>query len=133
MTESGEDKAKKKKRSPWSKYLNLVFRVFHVAVGSVLFGGLFWHHPFAQMQQWHRYTIVTGLLLIGSGLFQSRHWIYQGRGVSALLHCALVWLVHRSGGEMAPALMVVLASGVIGSHLPGNIRHYSLVHRCRMD
>jgi hypothetical protein len=102
-------------------------------VGSVLFGGLFWQEPFAGLLLWHKLTIVTGVLLIGSGIVQSRHWIYQWRGVMALSHGALVWLVHSYPQQMAPALMVVLASGVIGSHLPGNIRHWSLLHRRRID
>lgn len=128
-----KEERSKKKRSGWAKFFNLAFRVFHVAAGCVLFGGLFWQEPFARLLLWHNLTIVSGVLLIASGIIQSRHWIYQGRGVMALFHAALVWLVHSYSQQMASVLMAVLASGVIGSHLPGSIRHWSLVHRCRID
>jgi uncharacterized membrane protein len=133
MSDQDDVKKNRKKRSPWSKIFNLIFRVGHIAVGSALFGGLFWREPFSGLLLWHNLTIATGFLLIVSGVIQSRHWIYQGRGVMALLHAALVWLVHAFPEGMATSLMVVLASGVIGSHLPGNIRHWSFVHRRRID
>ncbi|MBJ6725300.1 hypothetical protein [Geomesophilobacter sediminis] len=128
----GEAK-RKKKRSPVSKYLNLVFRVGHVAVGGVLFGGMFWGEPFSLMVRWHWFTVATGFLLIAAGIFSSRHWIYQGRGVLALFHLALAWVVHAFPAQVPAALMAIVVSGVVGSHLPGDIRHYSLVHRCRID
>ncbi|HJV65254.1 MAG TPA: hypothetical protein VJ550_05950 [Geomonas sp.] len=131
--EGNEEKKRKKRRSPWSKFSDLVFRVGHVAVGGILFGGLFWQVPFSNLLLWHKLTIATGLLLIACGIAGSRHWIYQGRGILALLHLALVWLVHSGRGPMTTALMAVLVSGVVGSHLPGNIRHWSVVHRCRVE
>lgn len=133
MAVDNEEKKKNKKRSGWSKVSNLVFRVCHVAVGGILFGGLFWQEAFERLHLWHHLTVATGVLLIISGILQSRHWIYQWRGVTALSHAALVWLVHLYPQQMAPTLLAVLASGVIGSHLPGNIRHWSLLHRCRID
>jgi hypothetical protein len=133
MMPGNKEERSKKKRSGWSKISNLIFRVFHVAVGCVLFGGLFWQEPFARLLLWHNLTIVSGFLLIAFSMIQSRHWIYQGRGVMALFHAALVWPAHSYSQEMAAVLMAVLASGVIGSHLPGSIRHWSLVHRCRID
>lgn len=131
--EDNEEKKNKKKRSPWSKFFNLVFRVGHVAVSGILFGGLFWQVPFSSMLLWHKLTIASGSLLIVSGMASSRHWIYQGRGILAIFHLALVWFVHSSGGGITGALMAIVVSGVVGSHLPGNIRHWSVVHRRRVD
>ena len=131
MSEKNENR--KRKRSGASKSLNLVLRVCHVIAGSVLFGGLFWREPFTGLLLWHKLTILTGGVLIALSIVESKHWIYQGRGVMALGHVALVWLIHCYPGQMIPALLAVLGSGVVGSHLPGNIRHWSVVHRCRID
>ena len=71
--------------------------------------------------------------MIISNICQSRHWPYQGRGLAAALHIGLVWLVHLRAELMVPLLTTALAAGVVGSHMPGFIRHWSLVHRRRID
>lgn len=133
VTEGGGEKKQKKKRSEWSKYSNMAFRVSHVWVSGLIMGGLYWQVDFSRLWLWHQLTIVTGILLIVSGVIQSRHWPYQGRGVLAGVHIVLLWLIHHLPQETVPILATVLVTGVVGSHLPGNIRHYSLLHRRRMD
>lgn len=71
--------------------------------------------------------------MIISNIWQSRHWPYQGRGVMAGVHVGMVWLVHLKPDIIVPMLAAALAVGVIGSHLPGFIRHWSLLHRRRID
>jgi len=130
-----DTRAGKKRRSTWPKLLDLVLRVCHVVTSSVLYGGIIWAVPFARLSNWHHLTIASGITLIISGICGSRHWPYQGRGLMAWLHIGLLVLIHNHGrpAMMLPVLTVVLIAGVIGSHLPGFIRHWSLVHWQRVD
>lgn len=131
----GVDKSKRdnKLRSEMVKMFDLMLRVWHVATASVLFGGLFWGVQFTRLTNWHRLTIWSGVAIIVASICRSRHWPYQGRGVTAALHVGLLWLLHGNPEARGPLLMAVLISGVIGSHLPGNIRHWSLLHGRRID
>jgi hypothetical protein len=133
MNNENEKKTDKKRRATWPKLLDLLLRVCHVGTSSVLFGGIIWAVPFARLSSWHDLTIVTGCALIISGICGSRHWPYQGRGLMAGLHIGLLWLVHARPATMLPVLVIVLIAGVMGSHLPGFIRHWSLIHWRRMD
>jgi hypothetical protein len=133
MNSDNEIKANKKKRPTWPKLLDLLIRVFHVGTSSVLFGGIVWAVPFTQLSSWHRLTIITGIALIISGICGSRHWPYQGRGLTATVHVGLLGLIHVRPATMLPVLTLVLIAGVAGSHLPGFIRHWSLLHGRRVD
>lgn len=133
MDRNNEIKADTNRRKDWPKYLDLTLRVCHVATSSVLFGGIVWAVPFARLATWHHLTIATGAALVITGICRSRHWPYQGRGVAAWLHAGLIGLAHVRPETMVPLLATVLALGVIGSHLPGNIRHWSLLHGRRID
>ena len=126
-------KTEKKRRSDGPKYVDLLLRVCHVVTSSVLFGGIVWAAPFVRLVTWHYLTIATGAALIIFSICRSRHWPYQGRGVVAWLHAGLIGLAHVLPEAMMPVLVTVLALGVIGSHLPGSIRHWSLLHGRRID
>ena len=129
----GDGNAEKKRRPVWPKLLDLVIRVCHVVSSSFLYGGIIWAVPFSQLRSWHHLTIATGGALIISGISGSRHWPYQGRGVMAWLHIILLLLVHIRPATMQPVITIVLITGVVGSHLPGFIRHWSLLHLRRVD
>jgi len=123
----------KKRRSATSKVLDLVLRSGHIGTASVLFGGLVLGVPFSRLTDWHVLAIATGGALIVAGLLQSRHWPYQGRGVMALVHIVLLGLVHYRQDLMLPVLIAVLLFGVVGSNMPGHLRHWSVLHRQRID
>jgi hypothetical protein len=78
-------------------------------------------------------AIATGSALIIFNILKCRHWPYQGRGLMVLAHVGLLWIIHIRPELMVPVLSTVLAVGVIGSHTPGSIRHWSLVHRRVLD
>lgn len=128
-----EGKKDKKRRSGSSKALDLVLRCAHVGTASILFGGLVLSVPFTRLSLWHTLAIATGAALIVAGICQSRHWPYQGRGLMALVHVGLLGLVHQRPDLAVPVLIAVLAFGVFGSNMPGHIRHWSVVHRQRID
>jgi len=133
MDRENEDKTDRKKRSGWNKLFDLILRSCHIGTSSVLFGGLVWAVPYARLSTWHHLTIATGCALIIFNILKCRHWPYQGRGLMAALHVSLLWLVHARPEMTTPVLAIVLAVGVVGSHMPAFLRHWSIVHRRILD
>jgi hypothetical protein len=133
MEQSLKPGKEKKRRSGATKAVDLLLRCAHVGTASVLFGGLQLGVPFARLGSWHTLAGATGGALILAGICQSRHWPYQGRGVLAIIHVLLLGLVHSYHDLIAPLLVVVLVVGMIGSNLPGHLRHWSLLHGERVD
>jgi hypothetical protein len=137
MTEKIRDdyngRTERKRRSEWFKVVDLFLRSCHIGTSSIFFGGVVLAVPFARLAHWHHLAIATGCVMIIYNIYKSRHWPYQGRGVMAWLHIGLVWIVHVRPGAVIPLLTIALAIGVIGSHSPGSIRHWSMVHGRRID
>lgn len=133
MGRSSEYRDDNKRRRSWPKVLDLLLRSSHIGVSSVLFGGIVLAVPFARLVTWHHLAIATGIFLIILNIWRSRHWPYQGRGVMAWLHIGLVGLVHVWPVQALTMLATALAIGVVGSHMPGAVRHWSFVHRRRID
>ena len=126
------DEKDKKRRSGGSKALDMVLRCLHIGAASVLFGGLILTVPFARLYLWHTLAIATGAALILAGVCQCRHWPYQGSGLMAVVHVGLLGLLHCRPDLMVPVLAAVLVTGVLGSNLPGHLRHWSVVHGRRI-
>jgi hypothetical protein len=133
MDNNSKIRGDRKQRPWWPKVLNLLLRSCHIGASGVLFGGVVLATPFARLSEWHHLTIATGVVMIVANSIQSRHWPYQGRGAMAFFHIGLVWLAHVLPGQVVVVLTIALAVGVFGSHLPGNIRHWSLLHGRRID
>ncbi len=124
----GNNETDHKKRSGWSKAFDIFLRSCHIGTASVLLGGVVLMVPFERLLIWHYPTIATGCALIIFNIYKCRHWLYQGSGLMAELHIALFWAVHVKPELMAPLFATALTVGVIGSHMPGALRHWSLVH-----
>ena len=133
MERDDDVKKERKQRSVWPKVLDLILRCWHIGTSSMLFGGIVWAVPFARLSGWHNLSIASGCAMIILNIFRSRHWPYQGRGAVAALHICLLWLVHIRQDLMVPLVVTVLIVGVAGSHMPGNLRHWSFVHGWRID
>ena len=118
-----------KKRSGVTKVLDLILRSFHIGMSGVFLGGVVLTVPYATLSAWHHLAIATGVAMIIFNIFKCRHWPYQGRGLVAVLHIALVWFVHVRPDLAVQLLAIGLAVGVTGSHMPAFLRHWSLVHR----
>lgn len=129
MEESHNSRADKRKRSGWTKVVDLMLRSCHIGISSILFGGLVWEIPFARLVTWHHLVITTGSALIVFNIYKSRHWPYQGRGLMTVLHLGLIWYIHIRPDLVVPVIATALAVGVTGSHMPAFLRHWSAVHR----
>jgi hypothetical protein len=127
------DVTKKSRRPYWTRTVDIMLRGCHIGTTSVLFGGAVCGVPIAEIFTYHGLSIATGVGLILSEVYHSRHWLYQGRGIMALIHVGLLALVHFRPDLIVQILIVVLAFGVVGSHMPKKLRYWSFVHGRVMD
>lgn len=123
----------KKQRPGWLRAIEILLRTGHIGATAVLFGGALFAIPFARLISWHQAAVATGSALALVGISQCRHWPYQVRGVMAITHVGLLGLVPLYPEYRVQILSAVLVIGSVGSHLPGGIRQWSLIHRRRID
>ncbi len=123
----------KKQRPGWLRAIEILLRTGHIGAMSALFGGALFAIPFAHLISWHQAAVATGSALVLLGINQSRHWPYQVRGVMAITHVGLLGLVPLYPEYRALIFAAVLVIGSVGSHMPGGIRHWSLVHGRRTE
>jgi hypothetical protein len=108
-------------------------RTVHIAAMSLVVGGVAWGAPARDLYAPIALTALSGIALLGVDLAKSFAFLYQGSGAAALLKLALLGL-----GELLPSARLewYLAATVVasvGSHMPGDWRHYSLVHGRVLD
>ena len=113
--------------SPGARAIGIGLRTSHLGAMAVLVGGLAFAAPAAQLGAWQGLTAASGLLLLLLERSHSPHWLYQGRGLIALLHVALAGLAAGSSSRSLAAAALVV--GAVGSHLPRTVRRWSLRHR----
>jgi hypothetical protein len=114
-------------RSSWERAVAVVVRTAHLGAMAVLVGGLHFAAPDPALRAWRFLTAATGVALLLLEASHSRHWLYQGRGVTTLLHVGALALVLVPGGGPA-ATIVALSLGAVGSHLPRTLRKWSFRH-----
>jgi hypothetical protein len=51
----------------------------------------------------------------------------------AIIHVGLLGLIHLHPDLLVPVLTAVLVFGMVGSHMPKNLRYWSFVHRRVLD
>ena len=113
--------------------LNIAFRTVHLGAMGLLLGG----HAFGAAPDrllpvlW--ITVGTGVVL---GALESGgrvSWLHQVRGVMTLLKVGLLLSIFLAWDFRLPILLMAVAVGSVGSHMPKRYRHYSLLHRRVMD
>jgi hypothetical protein len=122
------DKVWRNHRPAWMRWLDITLRTGHIGAAALLFGGVFFHVPFAQLYLWHHLTIATGVGLVVLELVQDRNWIHQGKGLMTLVHIGLAGSVHLRPDLAILLLWAMLVTGCIGSHMPRRFRHWSILH-----
>jgi hypothetical protein len=133
MYKNNEVPHMKQRRPAWTRAVDIFLRICHIGVTSVLLGGAVLQVPMTQLFIWHNLTISTGCALVISEVYHCRHWLYQGRGAMALIHIGLLGGIHLRPDMITPILITVLVFGVVGSHMPKNLRYWSFVHRRVVD
>jgi hypothetical protein len=120
---------KQNKRPSWTRVVDITLRTAHVLVISLLFGGAVFRIPFEQLLPLQRFAIVTGGALIVSEIFHRPHWPTQIRGVMVFIHAGLLGLAIIRPDLAILCLLSALVIGMVGSHLPKRIRHWSYTLR----
>lgn len=73
--------------------------------------------------------LATGRALMGFEVYQTRLWLVQLRGIATFAKLVLVAGVAIFWDFRLPLLTLVVAIGVVTSHMPGRDRCNSLLHR----
>jgi hypothetical protein len=109
------------------RWLTIAVRTGHIAVTGVLFGGLVLAVEFVRLGHWHLLTIVTGMALLAMEWLHDARWPHRGKGLLVLFHLFLCLLIHALPKLTVPLLWLILISGCIGSHMPRQYRHWSIL------
>lgn len=120
--------APKGKRPGWSRALDIFFRTAHIGVIGILLGGAIFQAPLPVLHHYAVLVVLTGLGLVATELHHSLRWPHEGRGLLAVGHMLPVVLLHLWPNRCAEMLWVALIVGAIGSHMPRNLRHWSMVY-----
>lgn len=112
---------------PGGRAVQVVLRSLHIVAMALVLGGLAAGETFEALRTPILLTVASGLLLLMVDLARGGLVLSQGSGVATLAKLALLGL-----GNLFPALRLqfyVAATFVasVGSHMPGNWRHFSLV------
>jgi hypothetical protein len=108
---------------------NIGLRTAHIAAMGVLLGG----HAFDTAPE----RLLTALCLtIGTGIALTLveagpHllWFHQGRGILTLAKMGFLFTVPLLWDYRLAILLLVVALGSVGSHMPARYRYYSVVQR----
>jgi hypothetical protein len=132
--ENGKTPGKEKKHRPgWIRALDITMRAAHIATTGVLFGGAVFSVPFSRLISWHQGAVASGVVLALLGINQSRRWFCEIRGVMVMAHVAILGLVRLCPEHRPSIVAIALVIGAVVSHMPGDIRHWSLLHGCKSD
>ena len=127
--QNGSISEKLTQRPTWTRYLDIVLRIMHVLVISILFGGAVFKVPAARLLPAQILSIVTGGALIASEISHHRHWPIQGRGLMVYIHAGLAGLAGISPNLAMPCVLAALVIGMAGSHMPKKLRYWEFIHR----
>jgi len=119
----------RKKPPLWTRFVDIALRTVHVLAISLLSGGAVFGATPDQLAPARHLVMLTGSALIASEWLHRPHWPTQVRGVMVYIHVGLFVLTLVWPGLAVAWLFLAVAFGMLGSHLPKKIRHWSLVLR----
>ena len=130
MNETPPSHSEQQKKPPlWTRFVDITLRTAHVLVISLLFGGAVYRIPSEQITTLQHLAALTGIALIFSEFLHRPHWLTQIRGVMVLVHAGLLGLAIFRPDWAVPCLITALVVGMVGSHMPKKIRHWSYTLR----
>ena len=114
---------------PYGRLANIVFRTFHLMAIGILVGGHAFGAPAAALKPLLYAAIGTGAGMIVVETYPSLLFVFEGWGLMLLGKLILLCLIPYMWGRRLPILLVVIAIASVGSHMPAQWRHYSLLYR----
>jgi len=108
---------------------NIILRTLHLAAMGILVGGHAFDLPPERLTVSLWACIASGIALGISEVGPNLIWFHQIRGLMTICKLALICSVPFVWDFRLPILLVVVAIGSVGSHMPGRFRYYSLIYR----
>lgn len=78
-------------------------------------------------------AMTTGSLLMLWEILRDWRWLIQLKGVLTLVKLGLLGLFIPLASYKAELLIIIVLLSVVVSHGPAGLRHYSIIHRRRID
>jgi hypothetical protein len=112
-----------------ARLYKVTLRTAHLMAISVLVGGHAFSAPVSALRPLLYVAIATGagMILLEAG--PSLHFVFEGWGLLLLGKLVLLCCIPFAWKQRLPILLAVVAIASIGSHMPKNLRHYSLLYR----
>ena len=110
-----------------ARAIGIAIRTAHLFAMAVFVGGVHVAPGAPSLDAWRAATIATGAALLVTEMSHGREWLFQVRGLAALVHAAAIALLAVGGTERS-ATTVALVLGAVGSHVPRAVRKFSLRH-----
>ena len=82
---------------------------------------------------WWIMAMVTGVIMTGLEIRQSRLWLIQLKGVLTFVKLGLLSSFFIIPQHKPELFIVILVMSVVIAHGPAGLRHYSIWHRRRID
>jgi hypothetical protein len=112
---------------PHLRVLRTTFRTLHLLAAAALYGGHVHGVEAARLVPALAATLVTGGAFLALEVWHFPLWLVQLRGVATLAKLALLASVPLLWEQRVAILTLVLAIGVVTSHMPGRFRYHSFL------
>jgi len=113
---------------PGARWLRTSLRTLHLIAVGALYGGHLYGVDVGRLQPALYSVLLTGGLLVGFEVWQSRIWLVQVRGVATFVKLGLMIVAGLAPDLVVALLTLALVIGSISSHMPGRWRYHSVLH-----
>ena len=114
-----------KRKLPYDKVFKNIFRVIHILLFGVIFGGCFFNIRYDN--NYNIVIVISGLLMMLRENYKNGIWLVQTRGILTAVKICILALIIISKENPFYTVLIVSLLGILSSHLPKTIRKYSLI------
>jgi hypothetical protein len=108
----------------WLRWFRISCRTVHLVAISGLVGGHLFGATREQLHPWLAWTLITGVLLVGTFLYESFSWLRQLRGLLMASKLVLILMIPPMWDHRLWLLSAVIVLSSFTSHSPGRIRKW---------
>jgi hypothetical protein len=113
---------------PAVRALRTTLRTLHLISIAALYGGHVYGVSADRLAPALVATAATGAAFMALEVYRAPVWLVQVRGIATAVKIALIASLSLLWELRIPILTLVIAMGVVTSHMPGRWRYYSVVH-----
>ncbi|MCF1428548.1 MAG: hypothetical protein LPD71_04230 [Shewanella sp.] len=108
-------------------------RALHILGIAGSGGGILLSVPQSEWMNYWILAMLTGSALMLWEIVRDWHWLIQLKGVLTLVKTLLLLLFIPLPEYKSTLFVIILLLSVVVSHGPSGLRHYSVVHRRRLQ